>query len=162
MSAVSQTARLAPLRAPASNKRAERRGARAMRVVAHANSESDDTPRVSRRLLGIGSAALSAAFAKGLTFPTPAEAKKIVSGYTPLDGYDVRPPPTTPPPATPMPRAIPTDKKNPSRPEKINNARNSGRSSRDGQTRLLAGRPPPPLDPRPLTLRPSLPLPFSV
>ena len=92
MSAVSQTARLAPLRAPASNKRAERRGARAMRAVAHANSESDDTPRVSRRLLGIGSAALSAAFAKGLTFPTPAEAKKIVSGYTPLDGYDVRPP----------------------------------------------------------------------
>ena len=92
MSAVSQTARLAPLRAPASNKRAERRGARAMRVVAHANSESDDTPRVSRRVLGIGSAALSAAFAKGLTFPTPAEAKKIVSGYTPLDGYDVRPP----------------------------------------------------------------------
>jgi hypothetical protein len=120
MSAVSQTARLAPLRAPASNKRAERRGARAMRVVAHANSESDDTPRVTRRVLGIGSAALSAAFAKGLTFPTPAEAKKIVSGYTPLDGYDVRPPRRrhdTPARDADAARFPPT-KKNPSRPEK--------------------------------------------
>ena len=92
MFAVSQIARLAPLRSSTSKKRPERRGARAMRVVVHANSESDDTPRVTRRVLGVGSAALSAAFAKGLSFPTPAEAKEIVSGYKPLDGYDVRPP----------------------------------------------------------------------
>ena len=92
MFAVSQFARLAPLRSSTSNERPERRGARAMRVVVHANSESDDTPRVTRRVLGVGSAALSAAFAKGLSFPTPAEAKEIVSGYKPLDGYDVRPP----------------------------------------------------------------------
>ena len=63
-----------------------------MRVVVHANSESDDTPRVTRRVLGVGSAALSAAFAKGLSFPPRGGEREIVSGYKPLDGYDVRPP----------------------------------------------------------------------
>jgi hypothetical protein len=35
----------------------------------------------------------AASLTTDLVFPTPAEAKKIVSGYSPLEGFDVRPPP---------------------------------------------------------------------
>jgi hypothetical protein len=46
---------------------------------------------VSRRVLGLSSVLGAASLTTDLVFPTPAEAKKIVSGYTPLEGFDVRP-----------------------------------------------------------------------
>ena len=96
MFATAQSLRATPLAAP---KRVggARRAARAVRPVrAHAKKADDVEPTmeplsVSRRVLGLSSVLGAASLTTDLVFPTPAEAKKIVSGYTPLEGFDVRP-----------------------------------------------------------------------
>jgi len=98
MFATAQSLRATPLAAP---KRVggARRAARAVRPVrAHAKKADDVEPTmeplsVSRRVLGLSSVLGAASLTTDLVFPTPAEAKKIVSGYSPLEGFDVRPPP---------------------------------------------------------------------
>lgn len=63
-----------------------------MRVCAHAKKdkvESSDSIALSRRALGVGSVALGAVLTQNLTFATPVEAEKIVSGYVDQEGYDV-------------------------------------------------------------------------
>jgi hypothetical protein len=100
MFATAQSLRVTPLAAP---KRVggARRAARAVRPVrAHAKKADDveptmEPPSVSRRVLGLSSVLGAASLTTDLVFPTPAEAKKIVSGYTPLEGFDVRPPPSS-------------------------------------------------------------------
>eukprot|EP00228_Micromonas_bravo_P006475 CAMPEP_0203019402 /NCGR_PEP_ID=MMETSP1401-20130829/25680_1 /ASSEMBLY_ACC=CAM_ASM_000894 /TAXON_ID=38833 /ORGANISM="Micromonas pusilla, Strain CCAC1681" /LENGTH=331 /DNA_ID=CAMNT_0049761159 /DNA_START=403 /DNA_END=1398 /DNA_ORIENTATION=- len=94
MFATAQSLRVTPLAAP---KRVggARRAARAVRPVrAHAKKADDVEPTmeplsVSRRVLGLSSVLGAASLTTDLVFPTPAEAKKIVSGYTPLEGFDV-------------------------------------------------------------------------
>jgi len=69
---------------------AERRGAPAMRVRASASRpEADDRATMSRRDLGVASIALGGVL-RDLAGASPAEAKKIVSGYVPARGVDVR------------------------------------------------------------------------
>ena len=90
MFATCQSIRAIPL--AAAPKRVERRNVRATRVHASTKKddvESSDSVMLSRRALGVSSVALGAAFAQNLTFATPAEAKKIISGYTDLAGVDV-------------------------------------------------------------------------
>ena len=96
MFATAQSLRATPLAAP---KRVggARRAARAVRPVRTQAKKAEDVEpmteplSVSRRVLGLSSVLGAASLTTNLVFPTPAEAKKIVSGYTPLEGFDVRP-----------------------------------------------------------------------
>lgn len=82
--------RLAPLKPAPAPRRAERRGAPTMRVRASASRpEADDRATMSRRDLGVASIALGGVL-RDLAGASPAEAKKIVSGYVPARGVDVR------------------------------------------------------------------------
>ncbi len=98
MFATAQFSRTTPLAAP---KRVggARRTARAVRPVRAQAKESDgiepimEPLSVSRRVLGLSSVLGAASLTTDLVFPSPVEAKKIVSGYSPLEGFDVRPQP---------------------------------------------------------------------
>ena len=96
MFATAQSLRATPLAAPKRGGGA-RRAARAVRPVRTQAKKADDVEAmteplsVSRRVLGLSSVLGAASLTTDLVFPTPAEAKKIVSGYTPLEGFDVRP-----------------------------------------------------------------------
>jgi hypothetical protein len=94
--ATAQSLRATPLAAPKRGGGA-RRAARAVRPVRTQAKKAEDVEpmteplSVSRRVLGLSSVLGAASLTTDLVFPTPAEAKKIVSGYTPLEGFDVRP-----------------------------------------------------------------------
>ena len=97
MFATAQSLRATPLAAPKRGGGA-RRAARAVRPVRTQAKKAEDVEppmteplSVSRRVLGLSSVLGAASLTTDLVFPTPAEAKKIVSGYTPLEGFDVRP-----------------------------------------------------------------------
>ena len=91
MFATAQSLRVTSL-ANAPKKSVERKNVRTMRRV-RAQAKKDDVESsdsvISRRALGVSSVALGAALTQNLSFATPAEAKKIVSGYTDLEGIDV-------------------------------------------------------------------------
>lgn len=95
MFATAQSLRATPLAAP--KRGGARRTARAVRPVRTQAKKAEDVEpmteplSVSRRVLGLSSVLGAASLTTDLVFPTPAEAKKIVSGYTPLEGFDVRP-----------------------------------------------------------------------
>ena len=96
MFATAQSLRATPLAAPKRGGGA-RRAARAVRPVRTQAKKAEDVEppmteplSVSRRVLGLSSVLGAASLTTDLVFPTPAEAKKIVSGYTPLEGFDVR------------------------------------------------------------------------
>ena len=98
MFATAQSLRATPLAAPKRGGGA-RRAARPVRPVRTQAKKAEDVDvesmteplSVSRRVLGLSSVLGAASLTTDLVFPTPAEAKKIVSGYTPLEGFDVRP-----------------------------------------------------------------------
>merc|ERR1712216_673943 len=90
-----QFSRTTPLTAP-QHVGGARRAACAVRPVrAQAKKNSDDVEpiveplTVSRRVLGLSSMLGAASLTTDLVFPSPVEAKKIVSGYSPLEGFDV-------------------------------------------------------------------------